>query len=109
MIAREDPIAEGCSFPRNSVHVWPGWAEESRGKADQPHIAASDWLIGKPNSSKLIGIINSTRAETGPGGEERVAARKSEESKPGEETFKKSTRHSESERAALSVGHLNLS
>lgn len=30
--------------------------------------------------------------------EERVAARKSEESKPGEETFKKSTRHSESER-----------
>ena len=26
------------------------------------HIAGSDWLIGKPNSSKLIGIINSTRA-----------------------------------------------
>ena len=38
-----------------------------------------------------------------------MAARKSEESKPGEETFKKSTRHSESERRALSVDHLNLS
>lgn len=68
-------MAGGCRFPRNSVHVWPGRSEESRGKADRPHIAASDWLIGKPNSSKLIGIINSTRATrgVGPGREERVA------------------------------------
>lgn len=27
------------------------------------YIASSDWLIGKPNSSKLIGIINSTRRD----------------------------------------------
>lgn len=26
--------AEGGCFPRNSVHVWPGLAEESRGKAE---------------------------------------------------------------------------
>lgn len=27
------------------------------------YIASSDWLIEKPNSSKLIGIINSTRRD----------------------------------------------
>lgn len=99
----------------------PARQKKAAERQRRPHIAGSDWLIGKPNSSKLIGIINSTRAaerareedregeEVRGMREERVAARKSEESKPGEETFKKSTRHSESERPALSVDHLNLS
>nr|KAF7438258.1 hypothetical protein H0235_000649 [Vespula pensylvanica] len=45
----------------NSRHVWP---EKSDGKSRKNawHIARSDWLIEKPNSSKLIAIINSMRS-----------------------------------------------
>lgn len=62
---RNDPglrLRGSALFPEILSMFGPARQKKAAERQRRPHIAGSDWLIGKPNSSKLIGIINSTRA-----------------------------------------------